>query len=106
LEGEVNTHKLRFIVDTGATLVSLPRTFANSVSLSCDDKVVMDTANGMSDGCTTKIKELKVGDFLLKDVIALIIDKLNQPLLGMNALRSFNYEQKNGEMRLSEPELK
>lgn len=102
LAGEVNGHPLTFVVDTGASIVALPRTFANSVSLSCTDNVKMDTANGISDGCMTTIKELKVGDFVLNNVMALIIDKLTQPLLGMNALQNFNYEQKNGEMRLSE----
>lgn len=106
LEGEVNSHKLTFVVDTGASIVALPRDFANSAALSCNDNVKIDTANGMSNGCTTKISELKVGQFVLNNVIAVISDNLTQPLLGMNALQSFNYEQRNGEMKLSEPDDK
>lgn len=106
LSGEVNSHSLTFVVDTGATIVSLPRAFAASASMFCNDKVVLDTANGRSGGCTTTITELKLGDFVFKNVTALIIPNLGQPLLGMNVLQGFDIQQKDGEMRLSEREAK
>jgi predicted aspartyl protease len=67
---------------------------------------MMNTANGVSNGCTTTISELKVGEFVFTNVTALIVPSLSQPLLGMNVLQAFNIEQKNGEMKLSAREPK
>ena len=107
LGGEVNSHGLTFVVDTGATIVSLPRAFANSASMFCNDKVEIDTANGhSSQGCSTIITELKLGEFVFKNVTALILPNLTQPLLGMNVLQHFDIQQKNNEMQLSEKEAK
>ena len=41
------------------------------------------------------------GQFLFKDVPAMIAPNLGQPLLGMNVLQQFRIEQDNGEMRLT-----
>ena len=107
LGGEVNSHALTFVVDTGATIVSLPSGFANAASMFCNDKVMIDTANGRSGtGCTAMITELKLGEFVFKNVSALILPNLSQPLLGMNVLQNFDIQQKNKEMRLSAREAK
>lgn len=108
LEGEVNTHGLTFVIDTGATTVTLPRAIAKTASLVCNDKVMMQTANGLSQGCTTTITELKLGkgNLVLKNVTAVISPKLSQPLLGMNVLQNFNIEQKDKEMQISERDAK
>ena len=108
LEGEVNSHGLTFVIDTGASVVSLPRAFASSASMFCDNKVILETANGQSGGCTTIITELKLGrgNLVLKNVRALIVPNLSQPLLGMNVLQNFNIEQKNGEMQISDQKPK
>ena len=104
LNGEINSHSVTFVVDTGATMVALPRSIASSASLFCNDKVVMDSANGATGGCTTTITELKLDKRVLKNVTAVIMPKLSQPLLGMNVLQSFNIEQKEGEMKISDRE--
>ena len=108
LEGEVNSHGLTFMVDTGAFMVALPSTFAASASIFCNDKVTMQTANGSTGGCKTIITELKLGkgNLVLKNVNAVIVPNLSQPLLGMNVLQNFNIEQKNGEMQLSDQKPK
>jgi clan AA aspartic protease (TIGR02281 family) len=103
LDAEVNSHSLTFIVDTGATTVALPRAVAASASLFCNEKALLETGNGRTGGCTTIITELKLGkgNLVLKNVPAVIMPNLNQPLLGMNVLQHFNIEQKNNEMQLS-----
>jgi aspartyl protease family protein len=106
LSAEVNSHALTFVVDTGATIVSLPTAFAKSATLFCNDKGLIDTANGPAKVCTTTITELKLGNFVLSNVNALIVPNLSQPLLGMNVLNLFNIEQKDNEMKLSEHEVK
>ena len=101
VDGVINGKPLNFVVDTGASVVSIPRATAYAASMSCKDQVLMQTANGASSVCTSVIARLKVGPFLLKDVNAMIVPNLSQPLLGMNVLQQFRIEQDNGEMRLS-----
>ena len=101
VEGVVNGKPLNFVVDTGASVVSLPRALAYAANMSCKEQVRMQTANGASSVCTAVIARLKVGPFLLKDVNAMIVPNLSQPLLGMNVLQQFRIEQDNGEMRIT-----
>ena len=101
VDGVINGKPLNFVIDTGASVVSIPRAAAYAASMSCKNQVLMQTANGASSVCTSVIARLKVGPFLLKDVSAMIVPNLSQPLLGMNVLQRFRIEQDNGEMRLS-----
>lgn len=102
VNGEVNNHALTFIIDTGATIVSLPYVFAASASIFCKNKTITDTANGKTEVCITTIAELKIGDFVLTDVDVALVRDLSIPLLGMNVLKRFNIEQKDNEMKLIE----
>ena len=102
---------LSFVVDTGASFVSLPEAFAHDAHIYCDDKIGMNTANGKTDACTAKIKKLQFGAFYIEDVAAVIVPNLGQPLLGMNVLQLFKVDQDKGEMHISvveksEPEAK
>lgn len=101
VDGSVNEHKLSFVIDTGATMVTLPQGLANAAGLSCQRQIMSQTANGLSRSCTTTIQTLKFGTFTLKNVEAIIAPNLSQPLLGMNVLKQFRVEQDSGEMRLS-----
>lgn len=101
VSGAINGKSLNFVVDTGASVVALPRKMAYAAQISCKEQISMQTANGASNGCTAIIARLKIGHFLLKDVNAMVAPNLSQPLLGMNVLQQFRIEQDNGEMRLS-----
>jgi len=100
VEGSVNQHKLNFVIDTGASVVSLPQEMAVSAGLICQRQIMTNTANGQTPACTTIIQTLKFGTFTLKNVEAIISPNLGQPLLGMNVLKQFRMEQDSGEMRL------
>lgn len=100
-EGSINDKGLTFVIDTGASFVSLPEFIAHSANIYCDDKIDMNTANGKADACTAKIKTLVFGSFQVNNVAAVIVPNLGQPLLGMNVLQMFNISQGNGEMRIS-----
>lgn len=100
VDGLVNEQKLNFVIDTGASLVSLPQELANSAMLICKRQIMTQTANGLSTSCVTTIKTLKFGTFTLTNVDALISPNLAQPLLGMNVLKQFRIEQDSGVMRL------
>jgi clan AA aspartic protease (TIGR02281 family) len=101
LEGAINGKALTFVIDTGASFVSLPSSVAHGARISCKDKVDMQTANGPIKGCIATIQKLNFGPFFIKDVMAVIAPNLSQPLLGMNVLQQFKMAQENGEMRLS-----
>jgi aspartyl protease family protein len=100
VDGTVNDQKLNFVIDTGASLVSLPQGLANAAGLLCQRQSMAHTANGLTRTCTTTIQTLKFGTFTLKNVEAMISPNLSQPLLGMNVLKQFRVEQDSGEMRL------
>ena len=99
--GSINGKALTFVIDTGASVVSLPRSIALSAQIYCKDKILMQTANGTISACTAIIPRLRFGPFLIKDAPAMIAPNLSQPLLGMNVLQQFKIEQENGEMRIS-----
>lgn len=103
VDGAINGKPLVFVIDTGASVVSLPRVEASAAGISCKTKAVMETANGRTEACTAVIPELRFGHFLIKDAQSMIVPNLSQPLLGMNVLRHFKIAQDNGEMRISAP---
>jgi len=102
LAGEVNTTALTFVIDTGASVVSLPSAVARAAEIDCKNHVKMSTANGLANACTVTIPKLKFGSFIIEDVAAVVVPNLNEPLLGMNVLQQFNIVQEHGQMRISE----
>lgn len=101
IEGAVNDSYLNFVIDTGATTVALPISTAASAGVKCKKQALLNTGNGVTQGCTVVIQKLKFGHFTLHYVDAVVMPNLSQPLLGMNVLKQFRVEQDNGEMRLS-----
>jgi clan AA aspartic protease (TIGR02281 family) len=101
LDGAINGKALTFVVDTGATYVSLPSSLATSAQIYCQDKILLQTANGTTSACMTVIPKLKFGPFLIQNATATISPNLAQPLLGISALQQFKMEQENGELRIS-----
>jgi len=101
VDGAVNNQYLNFVIDTGATLVTLPQAVAASAGIRCQKMAIMQTGNGTVTACTGTILELKFGAFTVRNVDTMIAPNLSQPLLGMNVLKQFRVEQDGGEMRLS-----
>lgn len=101
VDGAVNDHFLNFVIDTGASTVTLPQSIATSAGLRCVAQVTMRTGNGNTRACTTLIQKFRFGNFTLREVEAVIAPNLDQPLLGMNVLKRFRVEQDGGQMRLS-----
>lgn len=99
--GAVNDQSVTFIVDTGASRVSLPVNVAQAAQISCKGDVTIHTANGSSQACSVNIPKFKFGPFALQDVEAIIAPNLSQPLLGMNVLQQFKIAQDHGEMHIS-----
>lgn len=101
VDGQVNGQTVVFVVDTGASFVAIPQAMAGAAHLSCQTPATSETANGTTSGCTTSISVLSFGSFTLREVTAVLLPNLTQPLLGMNVLKQFNITQENGEMRLT-----
>lgn len=101
VDGLVNENFLNFVIDTGATTVALPAAFASGAGVKCKQMIQSNTANGVTQVCTATIQKLKIGNFTLRYVDAVVMPNLSKPLLGMNVLKQFRVEQDNGQMRLS-----
>jgi len=89
-----------FLIDTGATLVSLSYFDAQRVGIDMDKlnfSQMISTANGQVFMAQTKLKEITVGGITLYDVSALVASEgLDESLLGMSFLRrlsSFRVDQ-------------
>jgi aspartyl protease family protein len=100
--GQINGQPVDFMLDTGATDVSIPASLAERLKLEEGFGVTLSTANGLSQGYRTRIDRLQVGDIVLRDVRALVAPGLDgsQVLLGMSALNKLEFTQRGGTMLL------
>jgi aspartyl protease family protein len=100
--GQINGQPVEFMLDTGATDVSIPAVLAERLKLEQGFGVTLSTANGLSEGYRTRIQRLQLGDIVLNDVRALVAPGLHgeQVLLGMSALNKLEFTQRGGTMLL------
>ena len=88
-DAAVNGVPVRFVVDTGATLVALPRRDADRLGLDyrSGPRGTSRTANGPVPFYAVKLDALRVGGIDLHNVDAMVVDGgLDQALLGMSFL--------------------
>ena len=100
--GQINGQPVDFMLDTGATDVSIPAELAERLKLEKGFGVTLSTANGRTQGYRTRIDRLQLGDIVLRDVRALVVPGLDgkQVLLGMSALNQLEFTQRGGTMLL------
>ncbi|WP_242604409.1 retropepsin-like aspartic protease family protein [Legionella gresilensis] len=100
IKGSINNENVEFIIDTGATLVAIPKSLANRLGLKSGYPILLQTANGDISGSLTRIKQLTFANFKLYDVKAVIMPGSNDNmiLLGMNVLSKFNLSQQNNRL--------
>lgn len=108
VKGLVNDKEVIFLVDTGATEVAIPLAFAKRIGVPLLNKIEVQTASGITTAYLTKIKKLKVGNFVFNDISAVAIPNLSESgdnfvLLGMNALKELEIVQRDGAMILKAP---
>ncbi|MBL8520299.1 MAG: TIGR02281 family clan AA aspartic protease [Betaproteobacteria bacterium] len=85
----VNGRTIRFLVDTGATLVSIPAAFARNAGIDYKKGTPgkVQTANGGSEGWRITLDAVTIGDVTLHQVNAVVIESgLDTALLGMSFL--------------------
>jgi aspartyl protease family protein len=106
VEAAVNGAPMRFIVDTGASFVTLRLEDARAAGINTSSLHFTDrssTANGVVRVAPVQLRELRIGQLVMEDVQAAVIDApLNIPLLGMSFLRRLEgYEIHDGSLVMS-----
>lgn len=104
-EGQVNGRPMRFLVDTGATYVSLPSADARrlGVDYTKGQPVLMRTASGATRGYLIKLDTVSVGSVTMYGVDAVVLDGdgLSLPLLGMSFLNRMDMRREGNVMTLT-----
>jgi aspartyl protease family protein len=103
-DGEVNGRTVRFIVDTGATLISLPASDARRLGIDYlkGQKAMMSTANGNAPAYVVKLDTVRVGGVTLHGVDAVVMEGgLPVPLLGMSFLNRMDMRRDGNIMTLT-----
>jgi aspartyl protease family protein len=105
LDAVVNGAPVRFLLDTGASLVTLTPADARAAGLSprqlaFDERA--STANGFVRMASVNLREIRLGQLSVGDVPAAVIENLGVSLLGMSFLnRLQSYEMRNGKLTIS-----
>jgi aspartyl protease family protein len=94
--GKINGRPVRFLLDTGATLVSVPAHLAAELGLRAGAHQQSITANGTVSTRATRLDSLAFGPFDLRDVAASINPGMadNQVLMGMSVLKHLEFTQR------------
>ncbi|HEY5775098.1 MAG TPA: TIGR02281 family clan AA aspartic protease [Xanthomonadales bacterium] len=102
-EGQINGQPVMFLVDTGATDVSLPESAARALGLEFGPRVTVMTAAGPAAAWVTRLDEVTVGGIRRKNVRATITDgEFNGVLLGMSFLKHYSLQQQDGRLVIRE----
>ena len=90
LDADVNGTTIRFLVDTGASYLSLTPKDAAAIGLSpasLSYNVRMNTAKGVARAAEVRLREVRIGQFSLEDVPAIVMEDPSRiSLLGMTFL--------------------
>ena len=104
-KGSINESPVTFLLDTGATQVSIPAHIADQLQLESYGSYPVQTANGRVTVYKTKIDQLSIGNIFLYNVAAHINPamKNDEILLGMSALKQLDFQQTGKKLILREP---
>lgn len=96
LTGQINGMDVEFLLDTGATDISVPASVAQRLGLEKLYEVQFYTANGVAKGYATKVNDVRVGNIVLHDLPASINPNVDDEiiLLGMSFLKKIEFTQR------------
>jgi aspartyl protease family protein len=100
--GEINGQPVKFMLDTGATDVSIPAGVADRLGLKRGRQVSYHTANGTVNAWQTVADEIRLGPLRLGPVRASINPhvKNDSVLLGMSFLKQLDFSQQGNTLTL------
>lgn len=95
-QGKINNHPVTFLLDTGASDISIPGKIAKRLNLKRGQERRYQTANGIIVGHLTSLKTVSIGDIKLKNIRASINPKMDNDeiLLGMSFLKYIEFTQR------------
>jgi len=102
--GTINQQQVTFLLDTGATEVSIPVNVAEQLNLPRMGGYRVETANGSVLVQQTQLDELSIGNIFLYNVRANINPGMRgkEILLGMSALKKVEFQQTGNQLILRE----
>ena len=104
VDGAINGVPLRFMIDTGATYVSVSAGFARAAGLPKGAPGTFSTANGSVKGEIVKDQDVRADAFRVSGLsVAVTPAQDTIGLLGQNFLRRFDVSQADGVLRLRLP---
>ena len=94
--GQINGQNVEFLLDTGASDVSVPQPLAMRLGLKRGQAAIYSTANGNITSYLTRIDSLNLGGIELRDIRASINPSTNADtiLLGMSFLKHLEFTQR------------
>lgn len=100
--GEVNGAGVEFLLDTGATMVSIPGHLAEQLQLNRGPVMEVSTANGTIPVYATVLDEVRLGEIRLRDVRASINPYMREDeiLLGMSFLKTLDFTQRGEQLTI------
>ncbi len=104
LTGQINGIDATFLIDTGATNISVPVDIARRAGLEQGAPITISTANGYSTAYRTRIDSLMMGELEFRNARGHINPGLSDAvLLGMNVLQHYELIQSGDTLIIREP---
>ena len=100
--GEINNEPVTFMLDTGATNISVPAEVADRLKLKPGPRVPVMTANGQIEVFSTSLRQVNLGGIKRNNVRASINPYMSgdEVLLGMSFLKHLDFSQRGDQLLL------
>lgn len=95
-QGKINNHSVTFLLDTGASDISIPDKIARKLNLKYGQERRYQTANGIIISNLTLLNQVSIGNIQLHNIRASINPKMDHDeiLLGMSFLKNIEFTQR------------
>lgn len=94
--GKINNQEVTFLLDTGASDISIPEKIARKLKLPYGQERRYQTANGIITGYLTRLNQVSIGSIQLHNIRASINPRMknDEILLGMTFLKNIEFTQR------------